>query len=221
VRSAPLLPGRLHRAALVLAALCWAGMALLGAHFAGDDRPGPFDARLMARIHAAFGHRGMPGELLVGPTDAVVVVGFVLLGLALARWRRSPPLAGFVLAGPLLGELIGDGLLKPVFGRTYGPVSLSYPSGHTIAAVTTLTALLLIVLGSRRIAVRVLAGLVWLVLIVSLALGLVILDFHYPTDVVGGFLLAVGTVLPLAVLTDRLDRRRLDRRRLDRVPLSG
>jgi membrane-associated phospholipid phosphatase len=51
-------------------------------------------------------------------------------------------------------------------------------------------------------------GCLFLLAYVVLAIGLVGMDYHYFTDTVGGFLVALGVTLPLTVLTDRLSARR-------------
>jgi membrane-associated phospholipid phosphatase len=48
----------------------------------------------------------------------------------------------------------------------------------------------------------------WALVMLGTAAGLVAMNYHYPTDTIGGFGLALGVVLPLAVLADTLSARR-------------
>jgi membrane-associated phospholipid phosphatase len=55
---------------------------------------------------------------------------------------------------------------------------------------------------------RLTAWIAWALVMLGTAAGLVAMNYHYPTDTIGGFGLALGVVLPLAVLADVLGARR-------------
>jgi membrane-associated phospholipid phosphatase len=96
-----------------------------------------------------------------------------------------------------------ESVAKPLFDRRMDG-DLSYPSGHTAVAVSLLTvAALYLAAGRARPVQWIVLGL-WLSLTTSVAVGLVAMDYHYPTDTLGGVCLAVGIVLPSAVLADLL-----------------
>ena len=115
---------------------------------------------------------------------ALILVAIALLGLLLRRPRQAllaavvPPLA-----------VASSQLLKPLLAVPRSAASVedaSWPSGHTTAAAALGIALVVVVQGRAR-PVAVLVG-------AALALGvgasMVVLGFHYPSDVLGGLLLA-------------------------------
>ncbi|HEX5402099.1 MAG TPA: phosphatase PAP2 family protein, partial [Pseudonocardiaceae bacterium] len=118
-------------------------------------------------------------------------------------WER----AALAVAAPGVCVVLTELLFKPLIHRTDDGV-LSYPSGHTVSAVAALTVAALVVSvdwpDRYRVAVM---GLLLLTSFV-LAVGLVGMDYHYATDTVGGFLVALGVTLPLTVATDRFGERR-------------
>ena len=132
----------------------------------------------------------------------------VLAGVCLALGRRR--LAVLAVAGPVVTGLATT-VLKPVIERTKNG-DLAYPSGHMGAAVAlALVVALLIVslLGLGR----------WAAVSVLVAVPsagrrrdgtrMTIARYHYLTDAIGGFCVAVAVVLSLAVLLDRLPSGRL------------
>ena len=129
-----------------------------------------------------------------GPTVLALVVlsvvGFLLLQ---ARYRT----AAFVLATAITGELLGTSM-KHVFNRTRPTVvphlrdvySASFPSGHAMESAIiylTLGAILMRVSEGRLTKVYCLAVAVTLTLLVGASR--VYLGVHYPTDVIGGWII--------------------------------
>jgi len=124
--------------------------------------------------------------------------------------------AGCLIAGRLNGAVLAltavpvadgltDGLLKPLFHRTYlGGVV--FPSGHTTAvvALTAMLAVLLLVPPQRRSTrvVRVLVVAVFCVASALVATAVIALRWHYFTDTVAGAAVGVGTVCALALILD-------------------
>lgn len=152
----------------------------------------------MRDVHATIGPPGRLAAMLMSPSDPPVVYTLIALlaaiGLASRRWE----IAAVAVVAPGLATAVTDFVLKPLFDRRYTG-NLSYPSGHTVAAVAVLTVGVLTVASVRG---RILALVVWLAVTASVATGLVGMDYHYPTDTLGGLAVAVGTVLPCAVLAD-------------------
>ena len=138
--------------------------------------------------------------------NAMIVVPLFLLGAGIMSWFRNtaePAVSGLTGAGLLL---LSVATLKAVVGRM-GPsgeavevLSGAWPSGHTATATVVygLIALRLHVssAGTRRNWVRALVGLP-----VLIALALVYCDFHWLSDVVGGFVLGVLVLLATYALT--------------------
>jgi membrane-associated phospholipid phosphatase len=118
-----------------------------------------------------------------------VVLGTVLVGVALARgrWRVGLAVALVLSLAPL-----SAGLLKPLLAHPHDPVSgvymasASWPSGHSTAAAALVLCAVLVSPARLRPLVAVLGGLF------ALAVGcaLLILAWHMPSDVLGGYFLA-------------------------------
>ena len=136
----------------------------------------------------------MPGDPL---GISVLVVPFVA---GLAWWRRSwQPVLRFAVAFGLLLAVVWA--CKTAVGRTPpGTLGLvraggrSYPSGHSAAAVVMsgLVAWLAVDFGLPALCRRLLRALA-VVAPLTTATGMVLLVYHWPTDVVAG--LAVGVVV--------------------------
>lgn len=186
--------------ALVIAAASWLAAVLLGISVAGDSSPEPFDLTLIGQAHATIGRP--LAEVLVSPTNPPVVYSLIAILVVVALVQRRWGAAMLAIGAPVVAVGLTEVVLKPAFDRRYYG-HLSYPSGHTVGTVSALTVALLLVLASTPLLVRVLAWLVWLALIAALTTGLVAMNYHYPTDALGGLCLALGVVLPGAILADR------------------
>lgn len=123
---------------------------------------------------------GSPEALLTG----------VLVSVTVCWWRGDRRQALACLGGAGTAVVLAELVLKPWVGRHVGS-ALSYPSGHTtgIAALVTVVA---IVAPARR---RLLAAAIGAVLTLAVAVAVVALGWHYPTDALGGAALGCGSVL--------------------------
>lgn len=131
-----------------------------------------------------------------------VVLAAVPIVIALVRGRRRLAASAFVL---LIGANATTELLKPL---TAGPrdhvtvpgialTNATWPSGHTTAAMSVALALIICVPGRLRPAVSGLAAL----FVIGVVYSLLALGVHYPSDIVGGFEVAVTwTLLALGAL---------------------
>ena len=143
-----------------------------------------------------------------GNATPVAVTAVVLAALALLRGRPRTTL--FVLA--LVGlTSVSSQALKALlaFPRPEGadvgnPISdVAFPSGHATASMT-LAVCLVVVLGPR---LRPLAGAVGLLFVLGVSFSMVALGGHYPSDILGGYLLATGeSLVLLAALRASFDR---------------
>ena len=131
------------------------------------------------------------------------LIGIVLVGIALVR--RGP--IGALAAGvTLLGANVTTQILKPLlanprgtFGE-YGVATEAFPSGHATAAMSL--ALVAIVIASPR--VRPLVAIVGAGFALAVGFAIVSLDWHFPSDVAGGYLVAAGWCFAtLAVIRSR------------------
>jgi membrane-associated phospholipid phosphatase len=118
----------------------------------------------------------------------VVIIGAVLAAAVTFPRDRARALA--CLIGPPGALLAAELVVKPLVGRTLGGV-LSYPSGTTVGAAALATAAVLATPTRWRVAAIVVASVYGL----WMAVAVVALRWHLPTDAVAGLLFGVGTVL--------------------------
>ncbi len=152
------------------------------------------------------------GLSTVGSQAVLVPVTAVVAGLLLVRRR-------FALAGALIvawgGALGLYTLVKLIVGRHRPPevlwlahaTSSSFPSGHATQSLATYAALLLVAVVSwprLRGAGRALVAVLVAVLVVGIGCSRVYLGVHWATDVLGGWLLAVGWLAIVAWIRDAL-----------------
>jgi membrane-associated phospholipid phosphatase len=220
-RSPNLVPARFRLPALLVAALGWAEMLVLGVHFAGQHTPDSFDASVARAAYHYIGERSVFAHILVSPSDGPTVYAVVAIVFLAGVLGRSLTVSALAVLGPGIAIAINEALLKPGFGRTFPRGGLSYPSGHTVSSVAALTVALLVVLSlvrTRR--ARVIAWTVFLVLVAVLTVGLVAMRYHYLTDVFGGYGMALGVVLPLAVALSWWNERAAGQRRVRARPAA-
>jgi membrane-associated phospholipid phosphatase len=135
-----------------------------------------------------------------------VIWGALLVAVALARGR---PRVAFAVALVMALAPVSAELLKPLLAHPHAHVGgvhvgpASWPSGHATAAVTVVLCAVLVAPARLRPLVATLGS------GYALAVGasLLILAWHMPSDVLGGFLLATLWIA-LAVASLRLAGRR-------------
>ena len=121
--------------------------------------------------------------------SAPVVLGGAVAG-SLATMRRERARAVALLVAPVVTVLLTDWILKPAVGRRFDGV-LSFPSG-SVAAVAALAAAGVLATPDRW---RWVSAVVGGTVAVLMALAVVALGWHYPTDAACGLALGTGTVL--------------------------
>lgn len=207
-----LIPFRCRRALWGLVALSWMVVVGLGVHYAGTAHPGPLDATLTSWVRTIVGDRTAAARALTWtsapPVVYAVIAATAIAGLRKRRWE----FAALAVAGPALAVALVELAGKPLANRHLTHY-LCYPSGHTASAVSALTAALLVLAAGAGPTLRLLALAVWTTGTCAVALGLVAMHYHYPTDVLGGVALVLGTVPPMAALADTAAQRRLRRLR--------
>jgi undecaprenyl-diphosphatase len=154
--------------------------------------------------------------------SAPVLVTLTLISaVVLWRWTRSLR-APAVLVLAMLGSTVLTTGLKALIGRArpdgtlvLGPVTetFAFPSGHTLNSTVfflTLAALVCARITSRRTRTAVLA--VAVVMSIGVGLSRVYLGYHWATDVVAGWTLAIVWVVIVlnaaAYIRHRLDQRK-------------
>jgi membrane-associated phospholipid phosphatase len=171
---------------LVAGAVLVGVTAVGGLWFALRPGSGRIDGRLLDLVGAsrsrwyidmtALHH---PWVIIVGATVAAAVV-----------FPRDRPRSLACLLGPPLALLVCELVVKPLVGRTLGG-SLSYPSGSAVGAAALATAAVLATPTRWRPFTAVLGG----VYAVWMAVAVVALGWHYPTDALAGLSFGAGVVL--------------------------
>lgn len=213
-----LISQRFRRIALLTALLGWVVAVVLGVRYAGGTYAGRLDNAGFHLMRSLVGNPVPVGKWAVAPptvatrvlaslSSAVATYTVLVVALAFAVWRRWWEVAGLALLGPAGCVLVTEVVAKPLVDRRHEGY-LSYPSGHTVTSVSALTVLFLAGSAGWSARRRLIALGVWLVVVLCVAAGLVAMNYHYPTDTIGGIGVALGVVLPGALLADRLNWRR-------------
>ncbi len=189
--------------ALLLAGLCVAGLALTWVFAALVPATHERDALVLydfTRLDGAFVE--VPAKLLLDLLEPVffVVWGLVLVAVAVSRAR---PRVGLAVALVLSLAPLSAELLKPLVAHGHAQieplyiVSASWPSGHATAVTALVWCALFVAPPARRRAVAI-----WgLALVAAVGCSLLILAWHMPSDVLGGYLLGtLWAALALVVL---------------------
>jgi membrane-associated phospholipid phosphatase len=171
---------------LVVGALLTAMVAGGGVYLSGRPSAGALDRWVLDQVPNSDNQ--FLTRITVLRYPAVIVVGAVVLALLTARrdWTRA---LGCML-GPPAALLTGELVVKPAVGRTLGGL-LSYPSGTTVGAAALATAIVLAAPTRWRAPAIVVAS----VYTVWMAVAVVALRWHFPTDVLAGMAYGVGLVL--------------------------
>ena len=142
-------------------------------------------------------------ERLVSP---LAQVGWTMLVALLALWLRRPRRALFAVA-EVAGAAVVVQVLKIVLEHPrfrpgpddpffWHPVAKAFPSGNSAGALAIALAFLLVVPRPLRPATAAIGAAFTL----AVSVGLLVLDYHYPSDVVGGWLVALGWCFALVAL---------------------
>jgi membrane-associated phospholipid phosphatase len=126
----------------------------------------------------------------------LVIVAIVLMAIAVARGRIRVAAAVPVI---IIGADVTTQVLKPLlahqrFAEWLGKAQIqgaSWPSGHSTAAMAIALCAVLVVPARLRPAVAALGA----VFAVAIAYSLITMGWHYPVDVLGGFLVAATWAL--------------------------
>jgi undecaprenyl-diphosphatase len=165
-----------------------------------NAKPGP-DARLLTFLNENVEGSALAGaaELLVG---ACLWLGLVILPAiigALSFRRRFTP--ALFLASVTVGSFLVERVLKHTVERAainHGQ-GYSFPSGSAMISFAVIAAVVLLS-GDRRRAWACAAG---AGLVFAYGLSIVSLGWHYPSDVVAGWCLAVALVVTLWLVLGR------------------
>jgi membrane-associated phospholipid phosphatase len=199
------------KTALLAAAACLAGLVATGLAAKLWPVAQARDADALAGIVTLDrGGLSLLAEGLVHLMDprpyAVFGAGLVAIALLRGRHRLALALPVVLIGAPLTSEVLKpllaasrpDGWLEERIGVA------SWPSGHATAALALALCAILVAPRRLRPAVAVLGAL----LAIAVAYGILILAWHFPSDVLGGFLVATIWVLLAVAAMLAAERRR-------------
>lgn len=175
---------------------CAGALILLALVAYGIDAAQHADATLLAKLVA---RQDSPAWSLANAiahlVDPLPLLVMLALACGIALWRGRPldALAAVVV---VLGASVTTQVLKvllahPRFQAVLGHHQLgpiAFPSGHATAAASIAIAFVFVVPGRMKSVVAVLgAGFV-----AAVGCSVLVIDWHYPSDVLGGILVAAG-----------------------------
>jgi membrane-associated phospholipid phosphatase len=143
----------------------------------------------------------------LGDPPQVALMTLVLAGLAVVRGRPRVAVLVLVLiaatsvSSQLLKALLAHPRVPPFLGYPVGPEAL--PSGHATAAMSL--ALAAVMAAPRR--ARLAAASIGSLLALGVGASAIAWGWHYPSDVLAGYLLATAWALVLVALLSVVDRR--------------
>jgi membrane-associated phospholipid phosphatase len=185
------------RAPLAGCLACAVGFAILAVLVHKGDSVQHFDAVLLGHFAERGSRTGSvaAGIVLLGDLGVLLPLLAIACGIALARHRPRAALAAlFVVAGANLTTQLFKALLAhPRFQALLGAEQIganSFPSGHTtaVASIAIAIAFAFVVPREWRPAVALIgAGVV-----AAVGCSVMALSWHYPSDVLGGILVASG-----------------------------
>jgi membrane-associated phospholipid phosphatase len=189
-------------AASILSALLLAPVAVL-AYWVGPTSR--LDRSLLVRLdrpdgsrsHELFSQVAHLGDPL---PFALILAAIVVVGLAARRYRETGValvlVAGATITTQVLKQLLDHSRFEIQYGL-HQPLSDAFPSGHTTAAAALAAALLLVV--PPRL--RPLAAGAGAAFTAAVGIAVVVIQWHYPSDVVGAILVVASwTFAAIAVL---------------------
>jgi undecaprenyl-diphosphatase len=123
---------------------------------------------------------------------------FVVLVALVALWRGRPRHAVIAFALVAGTALVTQGLKMALAHPRYQPILGSHqiPSGHSAGATAMTLILLLVTPRSWRPSIVAVGAF----LVLSVSLSVVVLNLHYPSDVLAGYLVALGWCFALVAV---------------------
>jgi membrane-associated phospholipid phosphatase len=200
-------PGNLLLAALWCAV---AFLALLAVAYGSEDARS-LDARALhgfIDLQRPAVERTVNEIAALGSPPQVALLTALLAGVALIRGRPRLVIAvlGLLAATSVSSQLLKALLAYPRFQGTIGGAYVdpaAFPSGHATASMSI--ALAGVLVAPPR--ARPLAAILGLTFALAVSLSVVTLGWHFPSDVIGGFLLAAFWTLIVAAGLTAADRR--------------
>lgn len=164
-----------------------------------------FDTQAVSSLPTEF--PSLDGFMLIittiGSPLAVPLIAFSWAGIELAWKRRDRAfvMLASLLAAPIfyaLKEIVHRNRPTSSYANSLGIHSYSFPSGHaTMSFAVFMTLAYLISLRVKRRSISRLITTLLLILVIFIGISRVYLGAHYPTDVVGGWI--VGSIVLLLI----------------------
>ncbi|ASF12893.1 phosphatase PAP2 family protein [Nocardia brasiliensis] len=163
----------------------------LPATFPPDGGPTTLDRTLAAPIHAALDARPGLAEFLVVPSNGYILLPLLAIAAGWFAYRSRWRSAALMLAVPGLAVALNAWVWKPLWHRQLHDY-LAYPSGHTVHLVAIATTFFVLADSPRA---RLSTVAVAIPALLAAAAGMIGLDYHLPTDIIGGTAAAVAMAL--------------------------
>lgn len=201
---------RLSAAAIGLFAFAlWLGFVVTAGDLSGFDIS-------VSRIFNL--HRGVSSDWIIAAAQFISWIGggvqryIMVTLLSLGLWRFWGLRAGLVMALTSLLSSFASDIFKIYFGRLRPELvphlenitSYAYTSGHATNAAAVYLLFILLMPGGARTAWKILA----LFLTIATGLSRVMLGVHWPSDVIGGWMLGSAFALGAYNLICSVDNRR-------------
>jgi membrane-associated phospholipid phosphatase len=175
---------------------CAVALVLLALVAYGVNSAQHLDGTLLARLMASNGSRQEAvANVIAHLGDPLPLLVLLALACGIALWRGRPVdaaaavtvVAGSNLTTQVLKVLLSHPRYQSVLGpHQLGPVA--FPSGHATAAASIAIAFLFVV----PRAAQPLTALVGACFVAAVGISVLVLEWHYPSDVLGGILVASG-----------------------------
>jgi membrane-associated phospholipid phosphatase len=172
------------------------GFAMLGAAAVAGllfaKRPGPNRVDATGYFYVPSDPNShLANDLVHLGSKPVLIVGVIVVFLVgiFRDWIRAFACA----AAPVIAVEVVEHIAKPMVGREIGGGSFTYPSGTVTAIAALSTALFLV---SPRLA-RPFVALAGVAAVTGTGLAVLVLRWHYPTDVAGGVWVGGGAVFSI------------------------
>jgi membrane-associated phospholipid phosphatase len=179
-------------AAWIACAGALVGLALVAY---GIDAAQRADATLLTKFIARDGSVGSLADVIAHLGDPLPLLALLAAACGVALWRGRPldaAAAVTVVAGAnLTTQVLKVALAHPRFQSVLGHDQLgpvAFPSGHATAATSIAIAFLFVVPSDWRPA----AAAVGACFVVAVGCSVMVLAWHFPSDVLGGVLVASG-----------------------------